>query len=505
MRSTKGTGHNEYTEPQIPPYEPLITLVMQEGPQPGRRFSFTKESISLGRMENNDVVLDDPLVSRYHAILTRQGERFVIEDLGSVNGTFVNNIRIDTSCVLHDGDAINLGDALLIFRISLTEQVTSPKLEPAAVREHEGGLTLWPAAIDIGLLIAFVSLVAASLWFGFARPETAPSVHIDLPSSGTQIRVGEEVIILSMATDERGVTRIELWVDDAFYHQVVSTDPQGQSVLSAQQSWTPTIVGRHTLTIKAYNAAGLSGEAAPIIVDVVPGSAGTLPPFISQATATPVAAPLTATPTSSPIPTPTCVPDATFVSDVTIPDGTVFRPGERIDKIWRIRNSGTCPWAEGYTWVFTAGDQLGAPPAQAMSSTAPGDTADIRVSMYAPNAPGTYEGVWQMRDPAGQLIGQKATIVIVVQPPSTPTPTPSPTLPPPQISFRADRKTLTAGECTTLRWDVEYVREVYLNGLGVIGHDKKKVCPEKTTSYDLHVFTYEGLVKKRITISVEEP
>ncbi len=128
-----------------------------------------------------------------------------------------------------------------------------------------------------------------------------------------------------------------------------------------------------------------------------------------------------ATPTDTP--TPTCVPDAAFVADVTVPDNTVFEPGEEFEKVWRLRNSGTCPWGEGYELVFVSGNQMGAPSSQSVPATAPDETADISVMMYAPQTDGTYTGIWQMQDPSGQLFGHRVTVVIMVQ---TPTPTPIP-------------------------------------------------------------------------------
>jgi pSer/pThr/pTyr-binding forkhead associated (FHA) protein len=87
----------------------------------------------------------------------------------------------------------------------------------------------------------------------------------------------------------------------------------------------------------------------------------------------------------------------------------------------------------------------------------------------------------------------------------TPTVTASPTVPPvaTSIDFRADRTTLNVGQCTTLRWDVEHVREVYLDGEGVAGHATRQVCPSTTRTYVLHVVLPDGAATDReLTISV---
>ncbi len=92
----------------------------------------------------------------------------------------------------------------------------------------------------------------------------------------------------------------------------------------------------------------------------------------------------------------------------------------------------------------------------------------------------------------------------------TPTHTPTPTFtrtpwPPAQVNFRADNTSLTSGQCTTLRWDVEYAAVVYLDGSGVAGHGTRQVCPNSTTTYRLHVEAPSGNVDRQVTITVSVP
>jgi hypothetical protein len=87
-------------------------------------------------------------------------------------------------------------------------------------------------------------------------------------------------------------------------------------------------------------------------------------------------------------------------------------------------------------------------------------------------------------------------------PPPTWTPTP---FPPPQVSFWVDDGTITAGECTTLHWDVEYATAVFLNGGGVIGHGTQKICPASTTTYVLHVEAPGGNADRSVVVTVSTP
>lgn len=86
--------------------------------------------------------------------------------------------------------------------------------------------------------------------------------------------------------------------------------------------------------------------------------------------------------------------------------------------------------------------------------------------------------------------------------PPTLTPTPIPSA---EVSFSADRQSLTAGECTILRWDVEHATAVFLNDVGVVGHGTQQVCPTSTTTYVLRVEAPGGTVVRDITITVTAP
>jgi hypothetical protein len=77
---------------------------------------------------------------------------------------------------------------------------------------------------------------------------------------------------------------------------------------------------------------------------------------------------------------------------------------------------------------------------------------------------------------------------------------------PPSILFSADDESITRGECTRLRWEVENVREVYLDGEGVVGQGEFEVCPTVTTTYELEVIETDGTTTVRtIAIAVTSP
>ena len=91
-----------------------IKLVYQPKTGRAQEFIFDKTPISVGAMEDNDLVIEDDTVSRYHCRLLQERETYVLQDLESTNGTFINRVRIREAW-LTPGCTINLGDTSLSF------------------------------------------------------------------------------------------------------------------------------------------------------------------------------------------------------------------------------------------------------------------------------------------------------------------------------------------------------------------------------------------------------
>ncbi len=89
-------------------------LSVRQGPRPNLVFELDADSYAIGREAGNEIVIEDPQVSRRHAQLTRQGESYVIEDIGSTNGTYVNGKRVTAPVLLSDGDMVGLADAVVL-------------------------------------------------------------------------------------------------------------------------------------------------------------------------------------------------------------------------------------------------------------------------------------------------------------------------------------------------------------------------------------------------------
>jgi pSer/pThr/pTyr-binding forkhead associated (FHA) protein len=115
---------------------PTARITVQKGPQPNQVFDLTLDQLTIGRSSANDVAITDPEISRKHARLVKQGTDYAIEDLGSTNGTFVNDRRIVGLTPLHDGDIIEFGEAIrLLYEAESTlpiELPPQPRPQPVA-------------------------------------------------------------------------------------------------------------------------------------------------------------------------------------------------------------------------------------------------------------------------------------------------------------------------------------------------------------------------------------
>lgn len=108
-------------------------LVVQIGAQPQRIYPIERDITIIGRETINDLVVNDAEVSRRHTRVTRQPEGYLVDDLGSTNGTFVNGKRVTVPTLLYHGDVIDMGKSVhLIFELEQPyEQVTKPiQMEP---------------------------------------------------------------------------------------------------------------------------------------------------------------------------------------------------------------------------------------------------------------------------------------------------------------------------------------------------------------------------------------
>src|SRR5919107_1775100 len=118
--------------------------------------------ITIGRSARNDVCVPDPFASRVHAEVRREGDNYVLQDLGSANGTYYNGSRLEQPVALTHDSRIQIGETEIVFK----DQSTAPQLPAATV------------AADHGDLLALISKVGVTLLASATLDETLSQVAL---------------------------------------------------------------------------------------------------------------------------------------------------------------------------------------------------------------------------------------------------------------------------------------------------------------------------------------
>lgn len=129
-------------------------LVGINAPFEGQLFHLTKETQTLGRKNEQDIVLDDPSISSLHAQITKENDHWKIINLLSSNGTFVNGKKISIAN-LKDGDTLRLGQAEFYFKS--VADVSSSSKTPA-----KPSITLWLVVLAIAAAITSYFVITSS-------------------------------------------------------------------------------------------------------------------------------------------------------------------------------------------------------------------------------------------------------------------------------------------------------------------------------------------------------
>jgi pSer/pThr/pTyr-binding forkhead associated (FHA) protein len=110
-------------------------LTMRSGPNPGTVYALDGDQLSIGRDSSNEISVNDAEVSRRHARLTFQGGKYVLEDMGSTNGTFVNGQRLTGPRVLKSGEVVSLGEQIVFVYEAIESDPGATMVSPRNVVE----------------------------------------------------------------------------------------------------------------------------------------------------------------------------------------------------------------------------------------------------------------------------------------------------------------------------------------------------------------------------------
>ncbi len=177
-----------------------------------------------------------------------------------------------------------------------------------------------------------------------------------------------------------------------------------QMVFSAMtqtaQAWTPTPVPTNTPI----------ASPTPTLSTPLPLGTplSTLPPVLTG-TAGPTLLPTFGAPNPEPTSFAVGCNNSEYAGYTDPPRGVVVKPGQQFLKIWRLKNTGTCTWDEGYRLAYAGGDgNMGAQPfviTQTKDFVKPGETKDLGVTLTAPNIEKDYGSCWRMQDDQGNFFG----------------------------------------------------------------------------------------------------
>ena len=316
------------------PQAPVPSLIVQHT---GQYYPLSQAPVTIGSATDNRIILSDPNVSSHHAALSWQSGTYVLQDLGSTDGTYVNEWRIATPQPLYDGDVIRVGDTSFDVRLAPASGAAIPptlafpgpqdagRPLPTATYARTYGAPAAAASparrrsvpLIAGLLLAglvLAAIVIAGLFAVLGGGRSRPVVTIQSPGDNAQITVGQQIVVQATATGARDITRMELYLDGILAGTAASPDPAGQPSLTATQPWTFQQAGPHAITVVAYTADGQASTPAGVNVTVV-SSVSELTPTATATTA----------PTDTSLPTETPSPTATetiIPTDTPTPSAT---------------------------------------------------------------------------------------------------------------------------------------------------------------------------------------
>lgn len=243
---------------------------------------------------------------------------------------------------------------------------------------------------SVAILTVLAALTSCTL--GQAATPVTPTVDIEaIKTSAAATAIVELTKIAEQASPTIAPT------------QTPTTAPATPTLAAVQTGSTTENPAVLTATATTAVAGGLLATETPVVAPMA-GTPGTVPSLTPLAPAVPKST------------GPTCL-NSQFVADITVPDGTVMQPGQKFTKGWRIQNTGTCPWDEGYGFIRWSGPAMNSVDIHYSKNDQPvgaGGVTDIYIDMRAPYEAGDYVAHWVMVSDTGKTFGGDFTVVIKV-------------------------------------------------------------------------------------------
>lgn len=274
----------------------------------GQVFRLRQELVTIGAASDNRIILADPDVSAYHAEIdwVPQLNGYILRNVSSTGGTFVNERPVQDPYVLRHGDVLRLGNTLMDYRAKSRVEPASvvPPLGDDGEREVRG--IRHPLLLGVFVFFLAGLTLACAIFVGalvLTSDRGAPDVIIQSPSDSAQIVANQEITLRAIASGAKDITLLEMNVDGVLVATATSVNAGGQSSLALSKPWTFTVAGPHEISAVAHTAQGKKSPAAEVQVIVVEP--------VSSVPGTPTAT-LTLEPTETPTPEATSTPTPTL-------------------------------------------------------------------------------------------------------------------------------------------------------------------------------------------------
>lgn len=168
-----------------------MKLRVQAGANAGQEFEITQLVTTIGRAPDNTIVLPDPTVSRHHARVDRQGDAFILSDLGSTSGTWLNGARLTAPQWLRAGDTLTLGRTTLVTLPSVPTSVfISPP--PIPISPIPASPAALPARSPMMVVVALIGTLGVIL-LGLA-------IVLFLRGGGTNVAMAQPTVTVLAPT-----------------------------------------------------------------------------------------------------------------------------------------------------------------------------------------------------------------------------------------------------------------------------------------------------------------
>ncbi len=213
-----------------------------------------RDAITIGRSSSSDIVLDDQKVSRNHAVIKRRGSAFVVRDLGSRNGTWLGEKRVDAE-TLGPGDTVRVGDAQIVYKAAFeAEELTLVDARlPGALKERR------PVVIVPGMMGSELWQGSQRVWPNVKHMFTHPDTYVLPGKSPLEARglVGDVVIVPNLYKMDQ-YSRLSQYLEEALGYE------EGKDLLSFAYDWRKDVREASKKLAQAIAAWDVSGPVTII-------------------------------------------------------------------------------------------------------------------------------------------------------------------------------------------------------------------------------------------------